>query len=153
MFSISNLFKYSYVSFHKAIMKNLSKYFSIFLLLFAFVSCSTSQTSGPPLENTMWVLTSVSSSGTVSASFNFKLSDGQINGTGPCNSFSGVYNLNGNVISVSKILATDMGCDKIQIEGEYLRLLGAAQRYEIKGGYLKLYTSVDYKTMTFAPAN
>lgn len=137
--------------------KNLSQYLllsSLLLLTLNLYSCSgSSQTSGPPFENTRWVLISISNSGTTTASFNVTFADGQINGTGPCNSFSGVYNLNGNVLSVSKIMSTDIGCDKIQQEGEYLRLLEAAQRYDVQNGYLKLSTSVDYKTMTFAPAN
>jgi putative lipoprotein len=142
--------------------KPLSKYFFLSSLLFAtlfafgFASCSSASSerkmSGPPFENTMWALISVTGD-TTTADFDVKFSNGQINGTGPCNGFTGVYNLNGNVLSVSKIMSTDVGCGQIQMEGEYLRLLEAAQRYDIQNGYLKIYTSVDYKVMTFAPAN
>jgi heat shock protein HslJ len=134
----------------------LSKYFFISSLFFTMIACSSSSTerkmSGPPFENTMWALISVTGD-TVTADFDVKFSNEQVTGTGPCNSFTGVYNLNGNVVSITKILSTDVGCAQIQMEGEYLRLLGAAQRYDIQNGYLKIFTSVDYKVMTFAPAN
>ncbi|HEX2786927.1 MAG TPA: META domain-containing protein [Ignavibacteria bacterium] len=137
----------------------LSKYFflpSLLIAAFIFISCSSSgserKMSGPPFENTMWALISVTGD-SVTADFDVKFSTGQVTGTGPCNSFTGVYNLNGTVVSISKILSTDVGCAQIQMEGEYLRLLGAAQRYDIQNGYLKIFTSVDYKVMTFAPAN
>lgn len=142
--------------------KNLSRYFLLSPLLFAsllfavliFSSCSSSsQTSGPPFENTRWVLISVSGTGTNTSTFNLTFANGQINGVGPCNEFSGVYKLNGNVLSVSKLMSTDKACDYLKIEQQYFRFLEAAQSYDVQNGYLKINTSSDYKVMTFAPAN
>jgi heat shock protein HslJ len=76
---------------------------------------------------------------TVTATFS---EDGQVTGTGGCNSYSGSFTVEGNAISFGGMAATEMACMQDGImaqESAYFQALGNAQRYRIEGDRLTFY--------------
>jgi heat shock protein HslJ len=76
---------------------------------------------------------------TVTATFS---EDGQVTGTGGCNSYSGSFTVEGNAISFGGMAATEMACMQDGImaqESAYFEALGKVQRYRIEGDHLTFY--------------
>jgi heat shock protein HslJ len=71
-------------------------------------------------------------------------SPSQIEGNGGCNGYGGSYTVEGDTISISDVVSTLMACEDdavTQQESTYFQALSAAERYEISGSGLVIYTS------------
>ena len=75
----------------------------------------------------------------VSASLSF-LPDGQIEGFGGCNNFSGSYSLDGESIAIGPLMATQMACEEPagSFESQLLLALDAAASWSVIGNVLEL---------------
>jgi heat shock protein HslJ len=93
----------------------------------------------PPLEGTR-----------ITATFK----DGQVGGSAGCNSYGGEYTLKGGKIAFGALAMTEMAClepqGAMEQEAMYLEWLGAAERFELKGGQLLVYRA-DGEALTFVP--
>ena len=103
-------------------------------------ACSS---SGSSLTGKVWMLTElngaplVAGSG-ISAQFT---SDGKVSGSAGCNQYNGTYTVSGSSITFPTPIATTMMmCDQSLMDQEaaYLKALGEAKTYKVKGDQLTL---------------
>lgn len=80
----------------------------------------------------------------VTATFNS--SDGQVTGSGGCNSYGGSYELTGNKLSIPEpLISTMMSCgdEQDQQEQQFFIALQSADSYQIDKGILTIYCGDD----------
>ncbi len=74
------------------------------------------------------------------AFFILNTENNRVNGSGGCNSFSGMYILsNGNSIQFSPLASTMMACLKMETESEMFKAMETVDNYSIKGDTLSLH--------------
>lgn len=144
-------------------MFTLDKRFSaliIGLLLLIFAACTPKSGSIPntgerptpapqsSLANTKWTLVSfghvdggmpVVNGSTVTLQFD---TEGQVVGSGGCNSYSAHYEVQGNMLSVGEITRTLMACQQEGIgqqEERYIQALETAGNFELTGDHLLIW--------------
>lgn len=70
----------------------------------------------------------------------FDADSGRVHGFGGCNRFTGGFELApGNRIRFSKLAATQMACPDLDLETEFLRMLGSTDSYHLDGDALALH--------------
>ena len=71
--------------------------------------------------------------------------DGTLSGTSGCNSYSGGYKVDGDMISIGPLANTDMGCVEpegvMEQEAQFLAALQTAATYQIEGDVLEMRTT------------
>src|SRR3954454_1341261 len=80
--------------------------------------------------------------------------DGNLNGSGGCNSYSSTYTVSGQKMTISdKIISTLMFCAEpvMNNEQQYFRLLPTVSAYALKGGNLNLIYGDGATAMMFIP--
>jgi heat shock protein HslJ len=102
----------------------------------------------PPLENSVWILESYGSPGSLKAvlpdtevTARFNSSDKKVTGSGGCNSYGGSYLLSGNKLSVpAPLISTKIFCGegKNQQEQLFFSTLQSAESYHIADGKLTI---------------
>ena len=125
---------------------------SIFAIMLS--ACAGSSPTGQfDLEGTTWMLATFNQNRPIEDTQpTIKFEDGQVSGNAGCNSYDGNYQVKGDSISFDTLYMTEMGCMEpegvMNQELTYLELLGAAQRFELVGGVLRIITDSE-QTMTF----
>ena len=127
------------------------KYKKNFLLVFLFIyltsfsKCRTDSTDSI-LYGTKWSLIKIYDSQSAKDVSNknvfiqFDKEKGHAGGKGGCNSFSGTLSINGNKLSITRIISTKMFCGEVQeIEDAFFSQLENVNKYEIKESRLLLY--------------
>ncbi len=101
----------------------------------------TVQVSAPPpaslpLEGAVWTLQGSSPAAPITALFQ----QGQISGSGGCNTYNGSFTTFGADITIGALTVTGLVCDPAVMDQEtfYLARLQVANRYEIQGNQLRL---------------
>ena len=121
-------------------------------------SPTSSPASGESLEGTHWALVSLGKPGEetpVIEGSNVTLEfedDGQVGGSGGCNSYSGQYQVDGNTIAFPEVVSTLMACADEQItaqETRYLQALGTTGRYTIADDRLSIMYDNDQNVLNF----
>lgn len=95
----------------------------------------------PPvsLNDTSWTIRALGGVATAERiETEVRFADGRISGTAGCNRFSGSYAVEGNVLSIGAIAATEMMCPEPQMaqESKFLSLLGSGKltkRFSVSG--------------------
>jgi heat shock protein HslJ len=117
--------------------------------------------STPPaaLTQPTWTLTTLVVDGQVQAlaasrpaTLHFDTHDGQVSGTGGCNSFGGSYSLNGNQVQFGELRSTLIGCLDPVVSGQeshYFQALSGALTYNIQGATLTLSGNSGRVQLTF----
>lgn len=70
--------------------------------------------------------------------------ENRVSGSGGCNSFGGIYQIQGDSLKLSDLVSTLMACADNSVtdqEGQYLSKLQAAERYEVNGEQLTIWHS------------
>ena len=125
------------------------------MLLLAACSGVGPKTSQDPLEGTSWDLiayrkTSPIEGTTITAEF----SDGRVQGSAGCNSYSGDYTADGESIEIGPIMRTEMACMEpegvMDQEDYYLEFLAAVSLIEFNDDQLQLFDG--HEALTFTPA-
>lgn len=121
--------------------------------LLALAACAPagSQAGGGDLTGKVWALTALNGqplvAGTgISAQFT---SDGKVSGSAGCNRYTGKYSVSGSSITFDPSMATTMmacGQPVMEQESAYLKMLGAAKTYTVKGDQLT-FTGADNTTL------
>ncbi len=75
---------------------------------------------------------------------------GTLTSTTDCNSLGGSYSVNGEVLSIGSLVATEKFCSEESLEQAYARLLGLVGSHIIEGNTLTLILLKDAGTMTFS---
>jgi heat shock protein HslJ len=114
------------------------------LTMLALAACAA-----PQLENRRWVLVAygaperlqtVLRGSEISAAFDS--AQGTVSGSAGCNRYSGRYRLRGSQLSIGRLTQTEMACRQpdgvMEQEQRYLRLLAAAQSYQVVGPGLRI---------------
>lgn len=125
------------------------------LLLTAIVGLSACGPRGSAsLEGTSWILNELGGSppveGTeVTAIF---AADGNLGGSGGCNSYSGTYEADGSTLTMGPIISTMMACDTpiMDQETQYFAALGSTASYAISDETLTLNDSGGEALAVFA---
>jgi heat shock protein HslJ/uncharacterized protein YraI len=101
----------------------------------------TVQVSAPPpaalpLEGTLWTLQGSPPAAPITATFQ----QGQISGSGGCNTYNGSFTIFGADITIGALTVTNQSCDQAVMDQEtfYLARLQVVDRYEIQGSQLQL---------------
>ena len=113
-------------------------------------------TGGDPLNGTTWKLYSIGKYSPIAGSMTtIHFEDGQVSGSGGCNSFGGIYQVNGDKIEFQEVESTLMDCidpsGVMEQETTFLNFLWDAQSFEVIEGQLQISRS-DGETLTFTPA-
>lgn len=112
-------------------MKNLCLAFVAISLL---CSACKKKPVGGDLVNTYWTLTTLQS-GTkvtnISTPITLTISKEGLSGDAPCNSYFSDYNSEGASLTVTGLGVTKRMCDDINLENQYLLLLGKAHSYSV----------------------
>lgn len=138
----------------------MKKYFFILTLAMAFASCNNSKKDHATEEPEMKSKTETESSDTNLSGKDWKLvmlngkplvldseigsphikfeNTEQVSGNLGCNNFGGGYKAEGNEISFSKIVATQMACANLKVEQSFLELLNTAKKFHISNDTLTL---------------
>lgn len=103
-------------------------------------------TEAPALEGTTWAATGINTgTGVASLLADTKVTatfgeDGTVSGSSGCNTYSGSFSLDGDVIEVGELASTMMACadDVMQQETAYLAALRSAAVYVIANNVLEL---------------
>ena len=115
------------------------------LIALMMVSCGTSAQS--PLSNTAWQVVSVNGSAYEEQNAPvLRFGDGTIEGKGFCNSYSAEYQVNGDALTITPIVATEIACEDVIfniVERDYFVALNAVTRYTIAGDELQLFDMND----------
>ena len=110
--------------------------------------------SGDRLNGTSWVLASIDGAAAVpGVAATAIFANGQVSGSGGCNSYGGKYEVRGNKLTTSEIVSTMMACadqSTMDQEAAFLGALGKAETFKITSDKLEITTS-DGKTMAFTP--
>lgn len=109
--------------------------------------------SASQLEGTSWVMTTylgVSPHDGTQATIKFE--EGQASGIASCNHYGGSYDVKGDKIWFGYMAITEMYCSDPQgimdQEAVFMRLLDAAERFEVKDGVLTIFADWE-QTVTF----
>lgn len=125
------------------------------LLALSLAACKViNSTAQDPLEGTSWVLSAFSESKpipgtTLTASFQ----DGQVSGSAGCNSYSGTYQVEGEVIQIGPVAITEMAC--LEPEGvmdqelKFVQFLQDGETFQLEEGQLYIFRA-DGEALTFA---
>lgn len=117
--------------------------FLLAIALFALTLAACGSTESPELEGTIWALLTLNGDpvvGDVPLTAEFAI-DNQMSGNTGCNAFSGVYDVNGENISITPTTMTRAACpidESSQQETDYLNALSSATTFEIRGSTLEL---------------
>src|SRR5690349_10512030 len=122
------------------------------------------QTSGIPitgtnLANTQWKLVSFTQAGTetpvlpgIDLTLEFQ-DNGQVVGSGGCNSFGGQYQVQGSTILFQQLVHTEMACTDTNVnqqEQNYLEALQTSVRFEQSGDSLKIWYGNGQDVLNFS---
>lgn len=104
----------------------------------------SSNTAATSLFGRRWMLTEIQGSTvrTGEPYIEFDREQGRLSGNGGCNRFSGVYEITGATMRLSRIISTKRAClddEANRIETTFLQLLETTTRFEIQAGTLRLY--------------
>jgi heat shock protein HslJ len=125
-------------------------------LTLALAACGAQ--SGPPsLEGTQWSLVSFGPAGAETplveeSTITLTAADGQVEGSGGCNSYGGEYQVQGNEITFENVTSTLLACsDELvtQQEQQYFQALNAVRTYELGADRLNLYGADGQLLLTF----
>lgn len=110
----------------------------------------------PALDNTSWTLSEINGEAPLEGStITAEFAEGQVNGSGGCNSYSGTYELARNTLNFGPITTTEMYCmdpeGVTEQESTYHQILGQTQTASIENGKLTL-VGADGATLVFNPA-
>lgn len=132
--------------------------FNLFVVLVLFTSCkclkgqtalvdgkeitkSETETVNSSLKDIKWKLVKLMGKDVSdkNAYILFSTEENKVYGNASCNNFNGSYELNvGNQIKISKIAATLMACPDMNVENEFMEILGKVDDYSINGKSLTL---------------
>lgn len=115
---------------------------------------TTSETPSPPaakgaaipdLAGTVWLLQELGGRNVLDdpkSTLGFR-TEGRIAGLGGCNAFSGTATITGDRIAVGPLAGTKMACppDVMDQEARFLDALGKAERLEVNGGLMYVYSA------------
>lgn len=104
------------------------------------VSCSQAVTS--PLSNTAWQVISVNGNAVEGQNVpTLRFDASTIEGKGLCNSYSAEYQVNGDALTITPVVATEMACEDVIfniIEQDFFGALNVVTGYAIRGDDLQL---------------
>ncbi|MFZ9859394.1 MAG: META domain-containing protein [Roseiflexaceae bacterium] len=121
-------------------MKYMLRVFMLVLVVLMIVSCGQAPS---PLNNTDWQLVALNGNMVEEQMIpSLRFADGKIEGNGFCNSYSAEYQLNGDALTITPVVATEMACEDMIlniVEREYFTTLNAVTRYAIEGNELRFF--------------
>ena len=120
----------------------------VFLFAVYFSACSSggSNTDKAEIAGTEWLLESMNGKTVTppdgkNVTLILDAVTGKLSGKSTCNSYFGSYKLDGSLISFSEIGSTNMMCDEMQVEIDYISTLKTVEMYSLKSGKLNLSSS------------
>lgn len=115
----------------------------VMLLVVALMLVSCGSTVSSPLNATAWQLMEVNGSGyTEQKTPILRFGNAKIEGEGFCNTYTAAYQVNGDALTVTSLVATEMACEDLTLnilESDYFGTLRAVTRYAIVGDELQLF--------------
>lgn len=116
------------------------------MVISTLLAACKSEPIGGKLEGSYWTLSTAKLSDeavklSTDSEINLVFSEGNLNGTAPCNSYFAEYTTKGSTISLSELGATKRFCDEMEQENAYLSLLSKSQTYSVNGDKLDLFST------------
>ena len=119
------------------------------LVLFAGACAETAPSQADELESVRWILEQYGAKGNPEAvlegqdvTATFDSAEGQVNGSASCNHYFGGYEVSKNTLTISQLGQTEMYCVDpegiMEQEQQYLKILQAAESYQIRNGKLTI---------------
>jgi len=110
-------------------------------------SCAA-RSATSPLKETYWKLTHLEDKPVILAdrqrepSLVFRSQESRVTGFSGCNSMTGAYKLDGDQVTIDRVIATKMAClQGMEIEGAVFKALEQVRSWKIAGRHLELYDS------------
>lgn len=125
--------------------------FTFLLLIILMSACSGVNSTDPPaIQGITWVLVEIKDRTPITETrVTLMLEDGQVSGNAGCNIYQGSYEANGDSITITDIFNTEMGCTEpvgvMEQEGEYLEFLRRAERLELAGDSLTIFSDQEQR--------
>jgi heat shock protein HslJ len=120
----------------------------VLILLSLLLSACTGSISpgGSELVGSAWVLTAIAGDPPIQGvQPKLKFEAGRVSGNASCNTFGGEYRVRGETLRFEALFWTEMACLNpegiMEQEQTYMRLLGAAQRFELVDDRLVITTA------------
>ena len=121
------------------------------LLVVSVISLTACTTATPAFEDIEWVLESYGEKGNLQPvledseiTATFDSTEGEVAGSAGCNHYFGGYEASRGKLTMGLIASTEMWCEGLMDqEQEYLKILGAAETYEIQDGKLQISSGVN----------
>jgi len=124
--------------------------FTLWMLLLS--ACES--LGGTSLNGTSWELSEIRGKAPLAGShITIAFEDGQVKGSGGCNSYGGEYRVRGDTIKFGMMMSTLMACaDTAMMEQEtaFMQMLGQAQRVELVDDQLQIIGS-EGEALVFIP--
>ncbi len=119
------------------------------LLVLSVISLPACTTTTPAFEDIEWVLESYGEQGNLQPvledseiSATFDSTEDKVAGSAGCNRYFGGYETSRGKLTMGLIASTEMWCEGLMDqEQEYLKILGAAETYQIEDGKLQISSS------------
>ncbi len=119
------------------------------LLVISVIGLTACGTGSLAFEDTKWALESYGEKGNpqpvladTETTATFDSAKGQVTGSAGCNTYFSSYDANKSKLTIGAIAATEMYCLEpegvMDQEKEYLKILGAAESYQIQDGKLQI---------------
>ena len=114
----------------------------VMMVLIALMMVGCGASAQIPLNNTAWQVVAVNGSDYEDQNAPvLRFGESTIEGKGICNSYSAEYQVNGDALTITPIVATEMACEDVIFnitEQEYFTALNVVTRYLIDGDALQL---------------
>ncbi len=116
------------------------------LLVLSLLGLSACTTAAPAFEDIEWGLESYGEKGDQQSvlkdseiTATFKSAEGKVDGSAGCNGYFAEYEAKGDKLTIGMAGSTMMFCEGfMDQEQEYLKILGAAESYQIQDGKLQI---------------
>lgn len=126
------------------------------MIILTLAACGgDDQANDDPLDGTSWELIAYRKTRpipgtTITAAFE----DGKVSGSAGCNSYSGAYQISGDVITIDKLAITLMACmepEGVMVqEMMFMEFLREAKTFRLLDNQLQIYWT-DHEALTFIP--
>lgn len=124
------------------------------LLLLSLLTGCAVLSGEDSLNGTQWILSGIDGAAPLAGQLpTLAFEDGGVRGSSGCNTFGGSYDVRGESLTISDLMATEMAClepERMEQESAYFAILADVTSFSLSDGRLVL-SAPDGRGLTFTP--